>query len=179
MECEIQQKRSVFLVTSVGRLFWWVSTLQQGRLSGDACRSVTIFIPHTCTYAYTDSLYFSMYALKGLCFWTTANTHWTGLRNVFQSCSVSLPKTHMDTFPLSLHVSVTQLLCGLHEVTHRAQVSFHDYTVSIQPIGILSWPLWGQWAASKHHICTSDMEGIGRGGCVCFRLCVCLCERGD
>lgn len=58
-------------------------------------------------------------------------------------------------------------VCGLHEVTHRAQVSFHDYTVSIQPIGNLSWHLWGQWAASKHRICTSDTEGIVRGECVC------------
>lgn len=65
--------------------------------------------------------------------------------------------------------SVTQLLCGLREVTCRAGVSFHDYTASIEPIGILRWHLWGQRAASEHHICTSDMGGGGGGvGGVCF-----------
>lgn len=47
-----------------------------------------------------------------------------------------------------------------------AQVSFHDDTVSIRPIGNLSWHLQGQWVAGLWALCisTSDMEAAeGRG----------------
>lgn len=60
------------------------------------------------------------------------------LQRVEHPCR-SLAFAHMRGRSLAL--PVTQLLCGLHEVTHRAGVSFHDYTVSIEPIGILSWHL--------------------------------------
>lgn len=33
---------------------WWVFTLQQSRLFRDACRSATIFIPHTYIHMYID-----------------------------------------------------------------------------------------------------------------------------
>lgn len=47
-----------------------------------------------------------------------------------------------------------------------AQVSFHDDTVSIRPIGNLCWHLQGQRAAGRRAwcICTSDTEAAeGRG----------------
>lgn len=51
----------------------------------------------------------------------------------------SLSRSHTHTFlPFTLPLSATQLSRGLPEVKHRAQVSFHDYTVSIQSSSILS-----------------------------------------
>lgn len=47
-----------------------------------------------------------------------------------------------------------------------AQVSFHDDTASIRPIGNLSWHLQGQRAAGRRASCisTSDTEAAeGRG----------------
>lgn len=61
------------------------------------------------------------------------------LKWVEPPCHSSL--AHTRGHSVSLALPVTQLLCGLHEVTHRAGVSFHDYTVSVEPIGIRSWHL--------------------------------------
>lgn len=161
-ECEIQINLCFSLQGWLS--LWWVSTLMQSHLSRDSCRSATIFIPHIQTQ---KILYLKYVSSQGsLLSNYDKQTSWNGLSNSV-SHTVSLFHTHILILSLAFTLSVTKPLCGLNEVTHRAQVSFH-YTINTQPISILSWHLWGQWAVSTHNICTSEMEGIEVGGCVCF-----------